>query len=886
MRVNLRAWAVPALLLCLASAASAQTGKVSGRVTDADLGEGVIGASVLVVGTDRGASTDIDGYYSVIGVRPGTYAVRVSAIGYGTVVTENVRVQINRTTDLDAELASETTQTEEVIVRAERPIVQRDLTSSSASISSDEMDALPVQSFSDVVNLQAGVVEGHFRGGRTGEVAYLVDGVPVNDVYDQSFAFQVENEAIQEIEVISGTFNAEYGQAQSGVVNIVTKDGAAEYAVSASGYLGGYATGSSDLFERPSTLSATDNVEANGSLSGPVPGLGSRLTFFASGRLVRNDGYLYGRRVVQPVYAGTNDRVPVEFDGRTVFVPALGDSSLAALNWGEQATAQLKLTGQVLGGRLTLNGLLQRDQGQNYDHLFRYNPDGQTTVYGTSTSLIGTYTALFSASTFLDVKAATFANAVDEYVYEDPLDPRYPQDAALRELSPNFSFYLGGTRMTHFARETRTTVGRMDLTSQLTRRHLVKGGIEVKRHDLALDQFDVLNNAGTAFAPAIPPAGTPAHVTYEQQPIEAAAYLQDKMEFDYLVVNAGLRLDVFDARTEVPSDFTQPRTSERQATSAKVQLSPRLGLAYPISSSGSVHVAYGHFFQMPPFDFLFQNPDYIYDPELGLSRPFGYADLEPQQTVAYEIGLQQGFSSTIGLDLTVYYKDIRNLLGTRIETIAAGVGEDFQLSRYGRYINRDYGNVRGVTLSFERRPVDGFGLNVDYTYQIAEANASDPRDRLLAEQVGNEPVKQLVPVEWDRRHQLNVRAAIGRADRSFGLVSLIGQLGSGLPYTPTQADQRTGVENSARRPGVATVDLFATRTLRVAGLEPGLFLRVYNLLDARNVTNVYTDTGLPTPNLRTSSGAALGLNSKDEFFQRPDFYVAPRLVQVGVSLDL
>ncbi|MBQ89744.1 MAG: TonB-dependent receptor [Acidimicrobiaceae bacterium] len=888
MRVFFRARALPALvfLLCLAGTASAQTGKVAGRILDGATGESVIGASVLVLDTQRGASTDLDGYYSVIGIRPGTYSVRISAIGYGTQVVENVRVQINQTTDLDATLAQETTETEEVVVRAERPIVQRDLTSSSASISSEELEALPVQSFSDVVNLQAGVVEGHFRGGRTGEVAYLVDGVPVNDVYDQSFAFQVENEAIQEIEVISGTFNAEYGQAQSGVVNIVTKDGADDYAISVGAYAGGYATGDSDLFERPSTLSATDNVEANGSVSGPVPGFGSRLTFFASGRVVRNDGYLYGRRVVQPVYAPTNERIPVPVDGRTVYVPALGDSSLAALNWGEQATAQLKLTGRVFGGRLTLNGLLQRDQGQNYDHLFRYNPDGQTTVHGTSTSLIGTYTALLSGSTFLDIKAATFANAVDEYLYEDPLDPRYPLDAALRELSPNFGFYLGGARMTQFARETRTTVGRLDLTSQVTRRHLLKGGIELKRHDLALDQFDVLNNAGTAFAPAIPPAGTPAHVTYEQQPIEASAYLQDKMEFDYLVVNAGLRLDVFDARTEVPSDFTQPRTSERQATSAKVQLSPRLGLAYPISSSGSVHVAYGHFFQMPPFDFLFQNPDYIYDPELGLSRPFGYADLEPQQTVAYEIGLQQGFSNTIGLDLTVYYKDIRNLLGTRIETIAAGVGEDFQLSRYGRYINRDYGNVRGVTLSFERRPVDGFGLNVDYTYQIAEANASDPRDRLLAEQAGNEPVKQLVPVEWDRRHQLNVRAAVGRTDRRFGLVSLVGQLGSGLPYTPTQADQRTGVENSARRPGVATVDLFATRTLHVGGLEPGLFLRVYNLLDARNVTNVYTDTGLPTPNLRTTSGAALGLNSKDEFLQRPDFYAAPRLVQLGVSLDL
>ena len=872
-------------VLSVGAAASAQTGKIAGRVVD-DGGEPLVGATVFVLGTERGAAADLDGYYAVIGVRPGTYSVRASLVGFGTQVFENVRVQINQTTELDVTLAEETVAGDEVVVRAERPIVQRDLTSSARSVSAEELASLPVQSFSDVVNLQAGVVEGHFRGGRTGEVAYLVDGVPVNDAYDQSFAFQVENEAIQEIEVISGTFNAEYGQAQSGVVNIVTKDGSDDYRMNLSGYGGGYATGASGLFDRPSAFSPVGNVEANGSLSGPVPGLGSRLTFFGSGRYVRNEGYLYGRRVVQPVYAGTDARQPVELEDRTVFVPALGDSSMSSLNWSEQATAQLKLTSSVLGGRLGINGLVQRDRGQNYDHLFRYNPDGQTTVYGTSASVIGTFTRLLSSTTFLDLKGAVFTNAVDEYVYEDPLDPRYPRDAALRELRPNFSFYLGGARMTQFARETRTGVARADLTSQVTRRHLVKGGAELKLYDLALDRFDVLNNASTAFVPGIPPAGTPAHVTYAQRPVEASAYLQDKMEFDYLVVNAGVRVDYFDARTSVPSDFARPQTSDRVATDAKVQVSPRLGLAYPISEAGVVHVAYGHFFQMPPFDFLFTNPDYIYDPEEGLNRPFGYADLEPQQTTAYEIGLQQGFSQTVGVTATLYYKDIRNLLGTRIETIGAGAGENFQLSRYGRYVNRDYGNVRGVTLAFERRPADGFGLNVDYTYQIAEGNASDPRDRLLAEQAGAEPVKQLVPLAWDRRHQLNVRAALGRADRGVGLVSLVAQLGSGLPYTPTQADQRTGVENSARRPGEATIDLFATRRVSVGGLEPGLFLRVYNVLDARNVRNVYTDTGLPTPNLRYYSGAALGLNSKDEFLERPDFYAAPRLVQIGASLDL
>lgn len=873
-------------LLLWAGAAEAQTGKISGTVRDATSGEALPGANVLVVGTERGASADLDGRYTILSVRPGTYTVRVSLIGYGTLLVENVRVRIDQTTDLDVELREEGIQSAEVVVRAERPLVERDRTSSSASVSAEELEALPVQSFQDVVNLQAGVVDGHFRGGRTGEVAYLVDGVPVNDVYDQSFAFQVENQAIQEVQIISGTFNAEYGQAQSGVVNIVTRDGGARYEASLSAYGGDFATTRTDLFERSSAFSPLGNAEANGSLSGPVPGLGDRLTFFASGRAVRNGGYLYGRRVVQPVYAPTDQRIPVAVGDRTVYVPALGDSTLASMNWSEQQTAQLKLTARVPLGRLSLNGLLQRDRGQNYDHLFRYNPDGQTTVRGRSSSLLATYTGILSPTTFVDVRGGLFVNAVDESLYDDPLDPRYPSDAALRELRPNFSFYLGGARMTQFSRETQTAVGRLDVTSQLSRLHLVKAGIEFKRHALALDAFEVLNNASTGFQPAIPPAGTPAHVTYEQTPVEASAYLQDKMEFDILVVNAGLRLDYFDARTTVLSDFGRPRTGERVPTSAKVQLSPRLGLAYPISAGGVVHVAYGHFFQMPPFDFLFTNPDYIYSPEVGLGRPFGYADLEPQQTVAYELGLQQALTADLAVNLTLFAKDIRNLLGTRIETISAGVDEDFQLSRYGRYVNRDYGSVRGVTLSVSRRPTAGVGLNVDYTFQFARGNASDPRDRLLAEQSGVEAPTQLVPLDWDRRHQLNVRVAVGDAARGIGLVSLIGQLGSGLPYTPSRADERTGVENSARRPGTVNVDLFATRTIRVGSLRPGLFLRVYNLFDAANVVNVYTDTGLPTPNLQYYSGAALGLNTRDEFLQRPDFYAPPRQVQFGVSLDI
>ncbi len=857
------------------------TGKIAGTVTDAGTGQTLPGVNVLIAGTTQGTSTDTDGYYYILNLKPGTYSIQASFIGFSLVTVQEVRVQVDKTTVLDIALSEQIIEGEEIVVVATRAAVERDLTSSITSVSSDQLESLPVQSFSDVVNQQAGVVDGHFRGGRVGEVSYMVDGIPINDVYDQTFAFEVELNAIQEVQIISGTFNAEFGQAQSGVVNIVTKDGSQEYKGSVGAYVGDYITGRSDRFQRLDQLSPTDSYEMQGSLGGPVPGLRGRTTFFASGRLLSNEGFLYGQRVVQPVSPVSGQGQTVDVDGRQVFVPALGDSSYAPMNWGDQATGQLKITTRLFGNdRLTANVLVQRDKGQGYDHLFRYNPDGRPTTYGDSWSTTMTYTHVFGTSSFMDVKGAFFRNSVASYLYEDPLDTRYPLDNALRQLAGNFSFYRGGANMSHFERETETWVGRVDFTSQISRQHLVKTGIEYKAHQLFLDDFEVKNNASTGFAPAVPLAGTPDHVLYTKHPVEASAFLQDKMEFDFMVVNAGIRLDYFDPKSEVLEDYGRPKTSSRIPTQVKWQLSPRIGLAYPLSERGVVHVAYGHFFQMPPFEFLFTNPDYIYDPEEGLNRAFGMPDLKPQRTVAYEIGLQQEVSGLV-LEATSYFKDIRNLLGSRIEVIKPGFDEAFQLEKYGRFINRDYGQVKGFILTAERLMADGFGLKVDYTFQVAQGNASDPRSVLLDEAAGIESEKQLVPLDWDRRHQLNITLTIG--DPGNWLATFTGQAGSGLPYTPSLADERIGLENSGRRRGTSNLDLYAMKNLSLSGFDVSVFTRIFNVLDTQNEQQIYSDTGRAFPNLRFLSGEAQGLNTKDEFLRRPDFYSAPRQITVGIT---
>lgn len=860
------------------------TGKITGQIVEIETGETLPGATVSIVGTQQGAVTDADGYYIILNVSPGTYELKASFLGFKTKIVQEVRVKINQTTTIDFTMSESVMQGEEVVITATRPIVQRDLTSSKASISSKEMQIMPVENFNDVVNLQAGVVEGHFRGGRLGEVAYLVDGIPINDSFDNSFAYQVENNSIKEVEVISGTFNAEFGQAQSGVVNIVTKDGRDEYEGNFSIYSGDYITTHNNVFQNNTSISPLDIYDVQGSLSGSVPGFNNKLHFFMSGRTVNDDGYLYGRNIVRPVWDGDGSGELVTVDDREVLVGQLGDSSYSSMNWSKQNTVQLKLTSShIKGNKLSVTGLYQNDEGQGYNHLYSYNPDGNPTNYGESISLNVVDNYMISNMTFINIKGAYFINRSKSYLYKDPLDSRYPRDNAGSSLGGNFSFLRGGAIMDHTNRETGTLLTGFDLTSQANRQNMIKAGGLVKFYAMEFRTFEVLNNSSTGFEPAIPPEGTPDHVYFDERPIEVSAYIQDKMEFDYMVVNLGVRFDYFDANSTFPSDYGRPTTSEKTNTSSNWQISPRFGIAYPISESGVVHVSYGHFFQVPSFQYLYINPDYTYNPEVGLSRVFGNPDLKPQQTVSYEIGLQQGFQDIISVQITAFYKDIRNLLGTRIETIQPGFDEPFPLSKYGRYINTDYGQTKGLILNVEKRMQNNFSFNINYSFQVASGNASDPQSRALDELAGVQTEKQLVPVDWDRRHQLN--ASTSFLTKNDWVLTVLGEYGSGFPYTPSKSNERIGLVNSDRKPSYVNFDVYASKSFTINGTSASVFARIYNLFDTQNETEVYSDTGRAFPNLQYQTGIPQGLNTKDEYLFRPDFYSAPRRVTIGFNVS-
>ncbi|HBX67054.1 MAG TPA: TonB-dependent receptor, partial [Balneolaceae bacterium] len=141
-----------------------QYGKIRGIVTDSQTGETIIGASVIIQGTTKGDATDIDGEYIITGVEPGSYSLEISYIGYNKTTVEDVRVSIDLTTEINVELRSDVLEGEEITVVAGRELIRKDVTASLSSVTSEQIEAIPVENFSEVVELQAGVVDGHFRG--------------------------------------------------------------------------------------------------------------------------------------------------------------------------------------------------------------------------------------------------------------------------------------------------------------------------------------------------------------------------------------------------------------------------------------------------------------------------------------------------------------------------------------------------------------------------------------------------------------------------------------------------------------------------------------------------------------------------------------------------
>lgn len=915
-----------------------QSGKIAGKITDATTGEDLPFVNVMVVGTNYGAATDLEGNYFIINIPPGTYSVKASAIGYNSITVQNIKVATGFTSTENFKLLSTALELkEEVVVVAQKPLIQKDLTASTSIVGEDMIAQLPVTDLGDVLQLQAGFVQSggdfHIRGGRAGQVAYQVDGVTLTDAYDGSTVINVNANAVQELQVISGAFNAEYGQAMSGVINIVTKDGDNQFQGNVQSYVGDYFSNRNDKFWNIDKINPAAIRNFEGSLSGPI--LRDELFFYVNGRYYYNTGYLFGQRK----FLVTDRATEVPNSGGADFTITKdkndptkngnGDREFVSMNPREKIYAQGKLTYRLMPGmKVNFNYVLDREEYQDYNHSRKLTPDNNLRRFRKGYSNTLSLNHAISNSSFYNLNLSYFFKEYFHYLFENiyndenTLSTSYVNNTILQ--TPPYSFDIGGTDYGRFKRSTGTYSAKLDWTTQINQEINFQFGGEFKRHNIYFKDitlFPLLINGITTVA--IAPITTPLNNEYTRNPIEGSFYAQSKFEAFDLIFNLGLRFDMFNPDGKVLSDPSDPNIivplrpsnqfndlngngvfdpqlgetiktiADRESywykdATTKYQLSPRVGLAFPISDKGVIHFSYGHFFQLPSYEYLYTNPEFELGVGSGNQGLFGNADLKPQKTVKGEIGVQQQIGDDISVDVTVFFEDFRDLTGTQNEEISVFGGAQ----SYSKYANSDFGFSKGFIISFEKRFSGGLATSIDYTYSVTKGNASNPADARNAILGGALPETYIAPLNWDQAHSLNLSVAYS-VERDYGF-SLIGNFYTGQPYTPgvnknTRISQNAFPRNSESKPSIFNLDLRAYKDFDFGGSVLSLFVKVTNLLDLDNPVNIYGDSGDPLFTFGRLEAEKikpkLYENTLDQLYTNPGHFSEPRRVELGFSYN-
>ncbi|MGD8778010.1 MAG: TonB-dependent receptor [Ignavibacteria bacterium] len=893
------------------------TGKISGKVVDKNTQEPLYGANVVILGTTMGAAVDYSGEYFIINISPGKYDVKVSMVGYAPVTYSGVQISVNRTTTINAELSMDDLELEQIVVSVKAVSKKKDQTSSVKNVSADQIKQLPVENIGDVIEMQAGVVKGHFRGGRTTEVSYLVDGVAVTEGFNRtSNSVSIETEAVQDLEVITGTFNAEYGRAMSGIVNIVTKEGSKELHGSFSSSLSNYMTSHDDIFIGSDVGDVTRNQDYKIQLEGPV--YKDYITFFTNVRYQKNDGYLNGiRRFNVDDYSNfsnadmlgeTTTKWDAVIDGTKYYSEATGDNEYIPMASNEATSFIGKLTFRPLSGfKASLMYTKNQKEYQKYNHYYNYRPDGRRIYYEKSDLFLLQMNHVLSKSMFHDLKLSYKRTHNENYLYKDPFDSRY---VATNYNSEAGGFASGGQDRGYGSVELNDMNIKYDLTWQVNNNNSIKTGIIYTGYDLSrdtvvvrdkkygsseLDEFyydsDKEKIVFYPYEPEILDSSVFSD-NYNKKPYEISAYIQDKMEYDDLVLNFGIRFDYFNSNTTYPSQMRNPANQlsfpdnpERMSTypdaEPQYQFSPRFGLSYTLGTSAVLHFSYGHFFQMPPLYALYQNSRNLIplgDYEIVLGNP----NLKAEKTVQYEMGIWQEIMPRMGLELNVFYRDIYDLQSAIVITT-------YNQIKYGFFSNKDYGNTKGFELKFDyfTGPLSCF---VNYTLQFTRGNADNPTSNFDRAGESLDEIPKLIPLKWDQRHTLNL--SVGYNEDNYG-VNLTGYLNSGLAYTyepipESPLYKQALYPNNEHRPSTISLDLRSHYDIGIfENVKTRLTLSIYNLFDTLNEERVDATTGRAySAIVRPTEISTFKSNYNDIYdaVKDPSMYAAPREVKIGLGI--
>ena len=923
------------------------TGKLAGRVKDDD-GNPIPFANIILEGTQIGTQTKENGQFIIINIPPGTYNVLCTQIGYASQKITGMKIYVDETTIQNINLVKSAMEVEGYqVTEARIELISKSKTSSGMTMTAETIDDIAVDDIEGLIAIQAGAVlvggDLHIRGGRANEVVYSVDGMVVSDPVDGGAALTIDTDAIQNMKVMTGGFSAEYGNAQSGIVNIVTRSGSRDYS-------GKIEFNSDHLF---SGVDNTNSDVVKFALGGPVFGpfssaMREKFTFFFNGAANWYDGrykdhyssdpneeleYLF-----QPSFTPRNP-----YEGREQFIEFdLGDRNYNAYNINLKTKYVFNPTQNIT---LAVRG--DKTHRYPYSHYNKYALEHYIDSETEQRQYAATYDHLFNSQMNLKIKASIYqksikqgprgiprdsyftalADNVDEpfpyylpfqvqnygldgYIIDALTDDGIIDDGAIYDWTYTTDFdpqdvggYFnepGSIYGAYYDDENQTISLRSDFEYQVNEVHGLKTGLEIIKHKIKKDRLfnpwvvddyrydaylDEVGADTTLFADdtlwyyidpineekneyividdstdfysldklfAATLAGAGESDGYEADPWQAAYYLQDQMEWEGLIINAGLRFDLWFLGEEykILQDGGNYKTSKfDKEDQFQVMVSPRFGISHPISEKSVMHFAYNYQNQLPQFQYVFTTAR----PEDAITSNVqivvGEPTLEPQITVTYEVGFQHQLSEDYVMDITTYFKNIYNYVST-MEVVDPN---DNTINWY-QYVSEDYGSTRGIDFNLQKMLSNFISGSASYSLAWADGNNSD-----TVIQDESTSLREF-PLDWDIRHNftLNLGFTIGRGEEFYipftGVLlpfsnfsmNFLYNIASGRPYTAVNINNDAMETNQERYPYTENAELRITKTFNFSEkVSMKFYANINNLFNKRNYLYIYPKTGEP-----------------------------------------
>jgi len=826
-----------------ASLFAAIYGKVTGKVVDSETGEPLPAANVVVEGTSLGAATNVEGEFVILNVPPGEYSVRAQFIGYRPVTMKSVMVSVDLTTELTFELPAEAITGEEVIITAERPLINKNVTNETSIMTAQDIENMPLRSLDGAVSTNTGVVTArgdmYVRGGRTSEIAYYIDGIYSNNLRTGERVGDVPITSVEQINYQAGGFSAEYGFANSGIVVASSKSGAEDLRIAGEVITDEFLSEEDEIL---STYSYGYNVY-NLTASGPL--FSDNVSFFVSGE--------YSYEADRQPSAGTHPELDGDFTYQDMTLSQTGLDTLGVpqeewllpirnengplpTNWGKNWNFNGNLRFDLNPIRIKIGGNGSIGEWRDFsqfrslvdDRHVAAQEDFNYSVYGKVTHTISDKTYYQATAYF-----SSFGDEVYDPVYERQLgdytdktdwnnngvfNPFLTQDGQLRSsylrlgsgiyAPPNYPY-------PYYTLNRANVLGfKGDFTHQIGTTHEIKTGVEYRYNTLRRYATQPWRLSGTfSNNPNIDPAiayrgaytenfGYPTYFDNNlvdpsntlddgrdaaKHPVIGAFYIQDKIELSDLVLNVGLRADYMNANDQQPKDPFNVQVkgatidpASLEDTEPHLSISPRLGMSFPVTDRTVFHAQFGKFVQQPELRFLYTGWTY-YAAQLvqGNQVDIGNPALEPIRTTSYEVGIAQQLTNSSSLSITAYYKEITNHVVLKNRQNASP-------STYAQYQNGDYGKVKGMSFTYKLRPTGGLTANVNYTLQFAQGTGSTSASNFYVTWIGNEYYPIFVaPLSYDQRHTLS--ANLDYRFNKWG-ANLLFNAGSGFPYTPKRVE--------------------------------------------------------------------------------------------------